>query len=129
MATPETQTGRIEAAGLPAAEERKSSRRFITTAWWARRYRELSWPWRFNLAILVLAVLNAVTILIADAFGREVVVAICSAIYSAVVLVWISGFCVQMLLLVRGFFSSTRTTPPSDPGNGSGNDIVTETDR
>ncbi len=124
MATQETRTDQIEAAGVGSAEERKSAKRFAAIGWWARRYRELSWAWRFNLAILVLAVLNAATIQIADAFGHGSVSAICRAIYSVVVAIWFVGAVFTILVTFKRFFTPSRTQPPTDAGNHPGYDKV-----
>ena len=117
MATPETRTDRIETAGLLPAEQRKSPRRFITTRWWARRYRELSWAWRFNLIILILALLNSLVILIANPLGLVWVVVIGSAFYSAVVLAWVVGAIILIALSVKQFFAPPRNQPPPNAGS------------
>ena len=117
MATPETRTDQIAAVSLTTTEERKPARRFITAAWWVNRYRELSWAWRFNLAILALAALNSVAILIANAFGLGLVVTICSVFYSAAILAWLIGSIILIALSVREFFAAPGAQPPPDTGN------------
>ena len=122
MAAPETRTGQSEAAGLWSAVGQKSARRFITTVWLARRFKEVSWAGRFNLAILAIALLNAAAVLSAQAFDKPATVAIGTATYSIVVLVWMVGFSVQMFLVIKRFFTSSPTGPPADTGNNSGQD-------
>jgi len=79
----------------------------------------LSWAWRFNIVILILALLNSLTILIANAFGSVSVVAIGSAFYSVVVLVWVVGAIILIALSVKQFFAPPRNRPPPDTGNDS----------
>ena len=124
MATQETRTDQIEAAGVGSAEEPKSAKRFVTIVWWAQRIKEMSWPGRFNLVVLVLAVLNSATILIADAFGWGSVVSICSAIYAIVVAIWFVGAVFTILVAFKRFFTPSRTQPPTDAGNHAGYDKV-----
>ena len=125
MATPETRTGQIESAELPAGEERKTAGRLLTAGWWVKRYREMSWAGRFNLIMVILAGLNAAAILIANTLDWRSVVLVCGVIYAAVVLTWFFGFVVFMLLLaIKRFFAPFRTQPPADAGNSAGYDKV-----
>lgn len=125
MATPETRTGEIGADALPAGEERKSAKRFITAGWWVKRYREMSWAGRFNLIMVILASLNAAAILIANTLDWRSVILVCGIIYAVVVLTWFFGFVVLMLLLaIKRFFAPPRIQPPADAGNSAGYDKV-----
>ena len=117
MATPETRTGQIEAAALPSAKERQTAKRFIRAGWWTKRYRELSWAWRFNLAALILASLNAAAIRIGGAFDWDSMVTICTILYGSVVFVWFIGSMILIALSAKEIFASPKSQLPSDTGN------------
>ena len=125
MATPETRTSQGEAAGLRPAEAEKSARRFITAGWWVQRVKEMSWFGRFNLAILVLAALNATVILISDDLGWNTLPPICMVIHYVLVSTWFVGsLAFLMLLAVKRFFISSRTQPTADASDSAGHDKV-----
>ena len=117
MATQETRTDQIEAAGVRSAEEPRSSGRFAVAGRWARRYWKLSWAWRFNLAILVLAVSSTAAIQITDALGRDQAVMMARGVYYGVVLVWTVGAGVQLFLLFKQSFTAPISQPSSDAGS------------
>ena len=124
MATPETKTGEVDVAEYRPGAKKKSVWRFAKAGWWLWRLKEMSNAGRFNLAVVILAALDAAAILIADTLDWRSVVVIFSVIYAVVVLAWFIGFLIMMSLAIKRFFAGRRTQPAADAGNDASYDKV-----